>query len=289
MQSMTGFAKVEKISKKYGVNIEIKSVNHRFRDLRFKMSSHFSAIEIDLRKEIEKNFKRGSFDIYINYSKQDKNEQFAELDFEKINRFIQDINKGITITDKHISINPCDFLRGEFYKDDVSSRYDDLKPEVVATFLDAVSVLKNNREEEGKKIKNAIIDLKNKYEIHYKDILSKSSLVKKIIKERLEKKLKDLMESVALDETRMAQEIIYYLEKSDIQEEIDRIAMHLQKFDKVLNDAKEAGREIDFILQELNRETNTIGSKTGQDEISEHVIQMKVLLENIREQALNLE
>jgi uncharacterized protein (TIGR00255 family) len=92
-----------------------------------------------------------------------------------------------------------------------------------------------------------------------------------------------------LDEQRLQQEVIYYLEKLDIDEEINRITIHLKKLDKILEGTGEVGRQIDFLIQELNRETNTIGSKCANDIISENVIQMKVHLEKIREQALNLE
>ena len=109
------------------------------------------------------------------------------------------------------------------------------------------------------------------------------------VKERLTKRFETDASGLNIDEPRFLQEVIYYLEKLDIDEEINRIVIHLEKLEGIFNKDSEVGRQIDFLVQELNRETNTIGSKSGNSDISAHVVQMKVQLEKIREQALNLE
>ncbi|MFL5784499.1 MAG: endoribonuclease YicC domain-containing protein, partial [Bacteriovoracaceae bacterium] len=110
-----------------------------------------------------------------------------------------------------------------------------------------------------------------------------------IMREKLQQKLKEKLKDVVIDESRFLQEIVYYLEKLEVDEEINRAKIHLQKLRGVLNSSGEIGRQIDFLLQELGRETNTLGSKSAHPEISSHVVEMKVQLEKIREQALNLE
>ena len=109
------------------------------------------------------------------------------------------------------------------------------------------------------------------------------------IKDKLLKRFETENSNLKIDDSRFHQEVIYYLEKLDIDEEVNRIDIHLNKLDKIFNSTGEVGRQIDFLVQELNRETNTIGSKSASGEISENVIQMKVQLEKIREQALNIE
>jgi uncharacterized protein (TIGR00255 family) len=110
-----------------------------------------------------------------------------------------------------------------------------------------------------------------------------------MMKEKLEAKFKEKLKDIQVDEGRFLQEIVYYLEKLEVDEEINRAKIHLHKLRGVLNSSGEIGRQIDFLLQELGRETNTLGSKSAHQEISSHVVEMKVQLEKIREQALNLE
>jgi uncharacterized protein (TIGR00255 family) len=110
-----------------------------------------------------------------------------------------------------------------------------------------------------------------------------------MMKDKLTSKLNEKLKDIKVDESRFLQEVVYYLEKLEIDEEINRAHIHLVKLRAVLHSTGEIGRQIDFLLQELGRETNTMGSKSAHPEISSHVVEMKVQLEKIREQALNLE
>jgi uncharacterized protein (TIGR00255 family) len=110
-----------------------------------------------------------------------------------------------------------------------------------------------------------------------------------ILREKLTQKFHEKLKDIQVDEGRFLQEIVFYLEKLDVDEEINRAKIHLHKLRATLNSSGEIGRQIDFLLQELGRETNTLGSKSAHPEISSHVVEMKVQLEKIREQALNLE
>lgn len=112
---------------------------------------------------------------------------------------------------------------------------------------------------------------------------------KKAVEDKLLKRVEEYKNIVAIDQGRLLQEVVFYLEKMDIHEEINRVHAHLEKFKNLLKSDNEVGRQIDFLVQELNRETNTMGSKTTNEEISQAVVQMKVQLEKIREQGLNIE
>lgn len=282
IQSMTGFGRGECASDEYRVTVEIKSVNNRYKDFRFKMPSLFNSVERDFRSSLLKRFKRGSFDIYINYKKLSKNSKFDDLDMDKIEDFL------VLFSGKDVKISPTDFMRSEFYKDeDLSENVDLLSLGKEALELAAADI-HTSRSLEGSKMKDVISAHVSSYKEHYLQIAPLSKSIESDMRDKLRKKFNEFSD-IKLDEPRFLQEVVYYLEKLDVDEEINRIASHLSKLDRLINSSGEVGRQIDFLVQELNRETNTIGSKSSQEEVSNNVVQMKVQLEKIREQGLNLE
>ena len=288
MYSMTGFGKGEVEADKYSLSVELKSVNHRFKDMRFKMGQIFNSSEMILRKEIEKNFKRGSFDIFVSYKKKADTNKFDDLDSKKIEDFILSMKGIAKSTNIDMDFRPCDFLRNEFVKDQDDEKETELKSLLDKAFTEAVVNLKKMRKEEGDQLKKIVEDHINQYEEQFKNIEKSAPEFEKMVKERVEDKFKEYSQAIE-DEPRYLQEVIYYLEKMDIHEEINRINAHLGQLRNLLDSKKEVGRQIDFLLQELNRETNTIGSKSNVVEISDSVVKMKSQLEKIREQALNIE
>lgn len=287
IQSMTGFGRTEAENDNYSLTIELKTVNNRYKDFRFKMGSVFNAIEIELKKKLEAKFSRGSFDIYVNYKKSAEQKDVADLDMEKVNAYLDKIK---TIADKQgvpLHVQPTEFLRGDFYAED-SNRDDELRDLLLANFDGALDNLIASRAEEGAKL----IEKLKEHRAIYGEFLEKVKIQKNDYQEQVKEKLVkrfDTLDNIQVDEPRFLQEVIYYLEKLDIDEELNRIEIHLKKLDKILSSDGDIGRQIDFLVQELNRETNTIGSKSGHQNISECVVQMKVQLEKIREQALNLQ
>jgi uncharacterized protein (TIGR00255 family) len=279
---MTGFGRGECSNEEYRITVEIKSVNNRYKDFRFKMSSLFNSVERDFRTSLLKRFKRGSFDIYINYKKLSKNSKFDDLDMEKIESFLA------LFSGKDIKVTPTDFMRSEFYKDeDLSKNVDLLSLGKEALELAAADIQKS-RDLEGAKMREVISIHIESYKEHFSKIAPLSKTIESDMRDKLKKKFNEFSD-IKLDEPRFLQEVVYYLEKLDVDEEINRIHAHLSKLDKLISGSGEIGRQIDFLVQELNRETNTIGSKSSQEEISNNVVQMKVQLEKIREQGLNLE
>ena len=287
--SMTGYGKSEAELDNFVVSIEIKSVNHRFLDMRFKMSSLFSDIELDLRNKLKNNFKRGSFDIYINYKKSNNETKIENLDFDKVESFITSFKKIDEKTGVPITFRPTDFLRSEFYKEQDENELENLKKITSQAFEGALDDLKESRKVEGSKLNKILLGHKKKYEEYFSKIENLASSYKEDVEAKLIKRAESFSKDLNIDEGRMLQEVIYYLEKLDVHEEINRIKTHLEKLESLLTSEEEVGRQLDFLIQELNRETNTIGSKSSKAEISECVVQMKVQLEKIREQGLNIE
>ncbi|MBT4792227.1 MAG: YicC family protein [Halobacteriovoraceae bacterium] len=288
IQSMTGFGKGELENDNFSLAVEIKSVNHRFKDMRFKMGSTFNAHEIILKKKMESLFTRGSFDIFVNYKKNVQKQTEINLDLDKIKNYIEGIKELCDIDGVEINIQPTEFLRSDFYKEDEDK--DIQLIELLGPAFDtAIKDLVVSREEEGQKLIETLKKHQSEFEGHFLKLTPLKESYQVNVREKLLKRFKEESVPIAIDDSRFLQEIIYYLEKLDIDEEINRISIHLEKLTSLLLSHDEVGRQIDFLIQELNRETNTIGSKSGNHEISEHVVQMKVQLEKIREQALNLQ
>jgi uncharacterized protein (TIGR00255 family) len=287
MFSMTGFGNGEAVGEKYTLNVEIKTVNNRFKDFRFRMGGILSEFEIPVRKKLESKFARGSFDINISYKRNPGFEKAFEIDEAKVKNYINLIQ---AMAGESLAISPTEFLRSDFYVDeDDSEKKETLKNLLFEALEKACDKLLTAREQEGSKLKETIENHLKEYTLYYDKVVGLKQKYKEEIEGRLKEKFQENLNNIKVDEPRFMQEIIYYLEKLDIDEEINRIKIHIQKLKGILSKGGESGRKIDFLLQEFNRETNTIGSKSGHEEISSSVVEMKVQLEKIREQALNIE
>ncbi len=288
--SMTGFGRGEASSDNHQVVVELKTVNNRYRDFRFRMSSILSFHEMKMRETLTTHFKRGSFDISINFKKTQVNSQFDHLDIPKIERYMDTINASAKAVKVDVEVRPTEFLRNEFFLEEDRGRLGkDIQILVDNALADAISELATCRGVEGDKLVEIINNHKKNYENFLQTVDEGKEEYQKIVDDRIRKKLEELGSTIEIDKGRFNQELVYHLEKLDISEEIERVKVHMTRLETILNKDGEKGRELDFLIQELNRETNTIASKSGKDSISDSVVSMKVELEKIREQALNME
>lgn len=289
LQSMTGFGRGESTNDDFHIVVEIKSVNHRYKDIRARLPSLFNSLETGLRQSIGERFRRGSFDISIHLKRAEGKSKFDDIDEEKVEAFLEKMKKLASKSSSVLHVDPTAFLRSEFQKDQELNNDPVLPKMLEQAFGLAMDELEKSRLQEGEKLKRIMQTHIDQYLKNFSVIETKADTFKPLIEERLHKKLQELSKEISIDEPRYLQEVIYYLEKMDVHEEINRINAHIQKFSKLMQDGGESGRQIDFLVQELGRETNTIGSKSSIEEISQAVVQMKLQLEKIREQGLNLE
>lgn len=290
VQSMTGFGKGESNGPNYTIVTEIKTVNNRFKDYKFRMSSIFNSLELELRSRLEQEFRRGSFDISISYKRNEKAQAQFQVDPLKVEAYLDLLRPVFEKRQISWQISPVDFLRSDFMQDEeIDDRSIEMRPLAVASFEQALLALRDSRAGEGQKLVQKLLEHLAVYESSLSKVRQLKNEYPDMMKDKLQQKLADKLKDIKVDESRFMQEVIYYLEKLEVDEEINRAIIHLDKLRLVLNSPGEIGRQIDFLLQELGRETNTIGSKSAHQEISSHVVEMKVQLEKIREQALNLE
>lgn len=285
---MTGYGKGEAIGDNFTLVVEIKTVNHRFKDYRFKMPSMFNEREISLKKTLDQNFSRGSFDIFVSYKKDLTKVEQVEIDYDKVADFVTKMKAVSEKTGAQLNIQPTEFLKSDFSKEN-TEKEEELLELLAPAFNQAVEMLGQSRIEEGNKLVQKLTEHQDVYTSYFKKVTELKESYQDKVREKLLKRFEKYSPELNIDEPRFLQEVIYYLEKLDIEEEITRINVHLEKLAKTLSGQGDIGRQIEFLLQELNRETNTIGSKSNHNDISENVVQMKVQLEKIREQALNLQ
>lgn len=287
--SMTGFGKGEAAGTNFTITTEIKTVNNRFKDYKFRMSSLFNSLELDLRSKLESEFRRGSFDISVMYKRNEKAHTEFQVDPKKVEAYINLMKPVFEKTAVNFQVSPVDFLRSDFYKDEDDQKEKELEPLALASFENAIKALKTSRAHEGQKLVDKLFEHLAIYESNLAGVEKLKGLYPEMMKDKLTTKLNEKLKDIKVDESRFLQEVVYYLEKLEIDEEINRAKIHLVKLKAVMKSSGEIGRQIDFLLQELGRETNTMGSKSAHPEISSNVVEMKVQLEKIREQALNLE
>lgn len=287
--SMTGFGKGEKSGENFTVTTEIKSVNNRFRDFKFRMSHIFNPLEIEIRSRLEAEFKRGSFDVSITYKKNEKAETEFQVSEAKIAAYLSLMKSVAQKTGTELKFSPTEFLRSDFFKDEDDTRQDEMNPLLLASLDEAIVALKSSREQEGSKLAGKLLEHLEVYVKNLSEVEELKGKYPEILKEKLVTKLEEKLKDLKVDEGRAMQEVLYYLERLEVDEELNRAKIHVGKLREVLKSPGEIGRQIDFLLQELGRETNTLGSKSAQADISSNVVEMKVQLEKIREQALNLE
>ncbi len=290
IKSMTGYGKANLIKDTRTYTVEIKSVNHRYLDISIKMPKSLNYLEEEIKKEISKKVKRGKIDVFINFedSKIDAkeikiNKEIAKIYIKELKELAQEENITDDISITKIAMFP-DVLTMQNIQED-----ENIKPELIETIDIAVKQLINMRKTEGEKISQ---DLLSRIELINKKNKEISSISTGLIDEyvvKLEKRIKELLKEQEIDKPRIAQEVVIYADKCSIEEEITRLESHIMQFKQFLNSDEAIGKKIDFLIQEMNRETNTIGSKANSLEITNGVISIKTELENIREQIQNIE
>ncbi len=292
IKSMTGYGKSTIIEEKREYQMEIKSVNHRYLDISIKIPKAISYLEEEIKKEISSKIKRGKVDVYITYENKSQegrnikiNKDLAKIYIEQLKELAEEENISDKIEVMEIAKLP-DILSIK-----VDEENEKIKQEVINLTKDATMKILQMRIAEGEKISYDLLERINKIENKIIEISKKSTGLIEEYVVKLEKRIKEILKTNEIDKTRLAQEVVIYADKCSIEEEITRLKSHIFQFRNLitLNNEEPKGKKIDFLIQEMNRETNTIGSKANNLEIVNGVIEIKTQLEDIREQVQNIE
>lgn len=291
LKSMTGYGrgKYECDSREY--TVEIKSVNNRYIDISIKMPRNISFLEDTVRKLILNSITRGKVEAFVSFTNNSNKGRNIELNYDLAKNYIEAMKKLAEETNINTNIEVIDVIR---LHDVLNTTLDQegeriITEELTETVSEAIKNFIKMREIEGEKIKE---DLQERIESISEKINQINSISTGLVSEyivKLEKRVNELLKSNVVDENRLAQEIVIYSDKCSVEEEITRMKSHISQFLNLLEQTNSNGKRIDFLIQEMNRETNTIGSKANNLQITNYVVDIKTELENIREQIQNIE
>lgn len=291
MKSMTGYGMALLKSENYMTKVEVKSVNSRYLELNLRVPKDFMAIEDKIRQIIKSKLKRGKVDLYLSYdvTSPDLQELSLNKDLAKAYyRDMEDLRKMLEIDEK-ITLRDIVLLEGVLKKSSTNETDKELLSQVLKTVEEAVENLDEMRKVEGENLK---IDLENKI-VNVEELVEEiKTLAPKVIEENEKKFTENIYERLKeedLDLPRLTTELAIMADKLSIDEEITRLSSHISQFNGIIKDKDSMGRKLDFLLQEFNREANTIGSKTTSSEILKLVVSLKSEIEKIREQIQNIE
>lgn len=284
IKSMTGFGRSEAGSDVNKIEVEIKSVNSRFLEIKFRGYTLEPILEKQIYTVLDKMLKRGNIQVRIDFNKlsQTNKIMFNKERFEVIQNVLKEIQVGYGQR-----INLSDIITTQdLLKSNDSSDFDNA--DILDAVKNALVQLNQMREKEGQLI---YLDLTKRIS-NLKLIIDKSEKLAKIFSSEkellLRKKIKELLSNESLDESRLIQEVAYIADRADITEELVRCRSHFEQLDAYMDDSEPVGKKINFLIQEIGREVNTIGSKSPQTEVTKNVIELKAELEKIREQIQNV-
>ncbi|TLS37311.1 YicC/YloC family endoribonuclease [Pseudalkalibacillus caeni] len=290
IRSMTGYGRANCQIHSISITVEMRSVNHRYCDITFRMPKHLLYIEDKMKKVIQKYVSRGKLEIYITVEGEGLTARTLSIDWDLMDQYIE----GLKQAEKRYEVNGNVNLDSLLKVDDLftvvekEAKIESLEEKIIATVEEAAEKLCRMREKEGRSLKDDIANKLASLENYWEELNSYSDRVTKAYQERLHKKIEELTSDAVVDENRILTEVAIFADKASIDEELIRLRSHVKQFYSILTE-EVIGRKLDFLVQELNRELNTIGSKANDYKISQKVVEMKSEIEKIREQVQNIE
>lgn len=292
IRSMTSFGRSNsEEGKKRVFTVEMKSVNSRYLDVNIRMPKSIISLEEEIRKMISNSLNRGKVDVFINIKNYNEGAGVPKVDINLAQGYLQclkEIEEKLNIKNDISVMQIARFpevITMIEEEDKIDEIWEELKP-LISSSLD---MMINMREVEGEKLKEDILIKINQIEELVYKVEEFADSIPKVFKQKIEERLKDLLGNVEVDENRIATEVCILADKATVDEEIIRLNSHINQVRETLKLNEPIGRKLDFIVQEMNRETNTIGSKSSDIKMTNIVIDIKNILEKIREQVQNIE
>ncbi len=291
MNSMTGFGRGEAEGQGHCFTVEMKSVNHRYLDLNIRLPRFFMYLEGLVRAEIKKCLSRGRVDVFVNYKDTGQNMGRVNVNLETARQYAaaaEEILQAAPVKDD-LSLSTLMRMEGVFRFEEAEKDEDALKAVLLGALSQALEALVAVRHTEGEHMAADLLTRRDTLLSLLETIEQRSPLVVEEYREKLRARLEEYLAGSDIDENRFQAEVLYFTDKSSVTEEVVRIRSHLAELGDALALDTANGRRLDFLVQELNREFNTIGSKTSDIDITRAVLAAKAEVENIREQVQNIE
>ncbi len=289
---MTGYGKGEFEDEFYRFIVEIKSVNHRYNDISVKIPRHISYLEDSIKKAIKERISRGKVDVYVNLEYVMDSSIDVKIDIPlalSYKNALEELKLELELEDNIrlnniLSVN--DIVKTERKEVDENL----VKNGLLKSLGIAIENIVEMKEKEGAELKIDMLDKLENISNYLEVIVERSPRVVVEYRDKLKDRINELLDSnIIIDEDRLSSEVAIFADKSSIDEEIVRLKSHIKQFKYILDEDDAIGRKLDFLIQEFNREINTIGSKANDIIISKYVVELKAELEKIREQVQNIE
>lgn len=285
--SMTGYAAVTRDLPLGTLNIELRSVNHRYLDVSFRAPEEFRAFEPAMREQLGAKLSRGKLECRIGFNRAPTAPSVLELNAAMFARLVQLDAQVRHSLPGAASLSVADVLRwpGMFGAD--SLPLDELREAALSLLAQAIDEFTASRAREGAKLRDLILERVAKMEVLAKDVAPRIPQLVVAQQEKFAQRLRDA--GVSMDEERVRQEVVVFASRIDVEEELGRLVTHISEVRRILDKGGATGKRLDFLMQELNREANTLGSKSTDTTVSQTSMDLKVLIEQVREQVQNIE
>lgn len=290
MKSMTGFGRASLESNGKNYIIEIKTVNNKYSDITVKSPKRLSFMEDKIRKQIANRITRGKVEVLVSFFDFSNKSKNVVLNKEIAKEYIKQLREIADENNLSENISVVEIAKLPDILNSIDSDNDEeIASEALQCLNMALDSLIEMRKAEGENIKQDLLVRIERVQNLVDKIAENSKGIVEEYVSKLEKRVKEILKTDVVDENRIAQEAVIYADKTSIEEELTRLNSHIVQFKELVNCDGPVGKKLDFMIQEMNRETNTIGSKAGSGEITKAVIDLKVELEDIREQIQNIE
>lgn len=291
MYSMTGYGKGIKETQERIYTLELRAVNHRFLEVKYRLPKGMLFVEEKIDKFLKSNFNRGSFSVFLNIENNKEYKQDFNIDFKLAEAYFkagQNIKEHFKLS---YDLSLQDIIR---YPEVISSNDKELDDEIIWNDIKealetACGNVRTMRKNEGEKLKEYFKESLEIININIDEVDKYSDFIVGEYKGKLQDRIKTLLDAVPVNEDRIAYEVAAFADKSNITEEITRLKIHMTHFKDYFEISEPIGRKMDFLIQEMNREINTIGSKSSSTDIAVIIVTLKSELEKIREQVQNIE
>lgn len=290
IKSMTGFGRGKLTFDNRDYTVEIRTVNHRYNDVTIKMPRYLIALEDPLRQFVAKNISRGKTDVYVTVVSLGDSNKNIEFDVDLAGAYLSGMRKIAKKYGLEDDITVTSLMKfPDMVVTDNSVDEDLYLKEITECTKVALENLNARRVAEGQNLKQDILARLDNVSKGVDEMEARSVGLIDEYKKKLEERLNELGASQVVDESRLAAELVIYADKTSICEEITRLRSHVQSFKDIMDSNGAFGKKLDFLVQEMNREINTIGSKANCIDITNYVVSTKNEVENIREQIQNIE
>ncbi len=285
--SMTGYAVVTRDLPQGSLNLELRSLNNRYLDIQFRLPDELRMLEGLMRESLTARLNRGKIECRVNYSPSFSTENLQHINSDLLHKLLN-LNQVVRATLPEAgSLDVADILRWPGMLSSIALPVADLSGPCLDLLGAALDELAAARAREGEKLKFILLERLARIRLLAAEAAPRIPALLVAFQEKLKARLCEAM--ISCDDDRIRQELTLFASKIDVDEELSRLQTHLQEVERVLSKGGAIGKRLDFLMQELNREANTIGSKSVDAEVSRMCIELKVLIEQMREQVQNLE